>query len=139
MLLRVTNGDAADAASAVVPAPPDVGAGVSGGAAWASRVTFADVDARARRLVDWAREESQYLRTHAVGLFSPADVDGRTAFADEGLYVLLPRLHADAARLRLACGRGPLWSVTKELCDQAADEVQQYYALWQRLRDGSRT
>jgi hypothetical protein len=99
--------------------------------------SFADVQARARRLVEWAQEESEYLRTHDVGLFSPADVEGRTGFADEGLYELLPALQADAARLRAACGRGPLWTATRALCDQAAEAVQTYYLLWQRLRQAN--
>ncbi len=97
-------------------------------------VPFGDVDARARRLVEWAQEESAYLRTHDVGLFSPADVQGRTGFANEGLYELLPALQADLARLRAACGRGPMWRATSALCDQAAEAVQSYYLLWQRLR-----
>lgn len=96
--------------------------------------SFGNVDQRARRLIAWAREESAYLRTHDVGFFSAADVAGRTGFADEGLYELLPALQADMARLRAACGPGPMWRATRALCDQAAEAVQGYYLLWQRLR-----
>jgi hypothetical protein len=126
-------------ASITLPVQPYVGGhgGTAPVVSAAPLVPFSDVDTRARRLVEWSREESEYLRTHDVGLFSPADVEGRTAFADQGLYELLPALQADVARLRAACGRGPLWTATRALCDQAAEAVQTYYLLWQRLRQAS--
>lgn len=97
---------------------------------------FADVDARARRLVEWAADESAYVRRHPVGVFSPADRSGRDAFADEALYELLPRLLRDAWQLRADCGDGPLWARTKALCEQASRDVQAYYLLWTASRDG---
>lgn len=134
--LQVVGGrEAPDPSSAVLPSQPFIGGG--GRSTVVAAAGFADVDSRARRLIGWAHEESEYLRTHDVGLFSPGDVAGRNGYADEGLYELLPALQADAARLRAACGRGPLWSATKALCDQAAQDVQSYYALWQRLRDNA--
>ena len=122
-----------DAASSRLLPPPQVGtaaalAGPSAGP------TFEDVDARALRLVEWAEEEAAYVRTHDLSLFSREDVAGRDAFADEGLYELLPRLHADAAALRLGCGGGPLWERTRGLCEQAAAAVQAYYLLWSRTK-----
>lgn len=97
-------------------------------------VRFADVDARARRLIVWSAEESEYLRSHDVTVFSPSDRAGRDYFADESLYELLPRLRGDAAQLRLECGPGPLSARTKKLIDQAARDVQAYYELWTTLR-----
>lgn len=96
---------------------------------------FDDVHRRARRLVQWAQEESRYLHSHDVALFSDDDVLGRDRFADEGLYELLPQLLADAATLRLHCGRGVLWQEIKVAVEEAADGVQRYYLLWQTMRD----
>lgn len=100
-------------------------------------VTFADVDARARRLVGWAEEEAHYIRTHAVALFNDVDREGRDTFADEGLYQLLPNLNRDAGLLYSSCGAGPMWSRTNALCRQASQAVQSYYQLWQELREAS--
>jgi hypothetical protein len=95
---------------------------------------FVDVDDRARRLLEWAREESRYVRSHDVAVFSDADVMGRTGYANEGLYELLPDLLSDCARLRAACGRGPMWAATRQLCDEAARAVQSYFQVWEQLK-----
>lgn len=125
-----------ESASITLPVPPYVGGNARStpAAEVAPLPSFSSVDERARRLTAWAREESEYLRTHDVGFFSAPDIAGRTGFADEGLYELLPALQADMARLRAACGPGPMWRATRALCDQAAEVVQGYCLLWQRLR-----
>lgn len=146
VVVRHTGTTTLDAASADVPPTPQIGAGgsVSGRRAAQTSVDvpptrsvrFDDVMARACRLLQWADEETQYLRTHDVGLFSPDDVRGRNGFADEGLYKLVPRLLNDAAALRLHCGRGVLWDEVRETTERAACAVQAYYRLWTTLRDG---
>lgn len=137
------NGAAAVETDSIVPAvAPRVGVAPGRGAPRRRPAppTFLDVDSRAHRLLAWAAEESAYVRSHDVLLFSRQDVDGRTRFADEGLYELLPRLNEDAARLRYSCGPGPLTQATLALCERASAAVQDYYLLWQQMREqiGSR-
>lgn len=118
-----------------LPTSPRTGGNARGVPA-AVPASFADVEARARRLLDWAREESAYVRSHDVSLFSPQDVAGRNWYADEALYELLPRLLSDVARLRLACGRGVLWDHTRRLGHESSEAVQAYCLLWQQTREG---
>jgi len=89
---------------------------------------------RAERLIEWAAEESRYLRANDVATFSAADRHGRQGFADEALYELLPAVRTDTARLRVLCGRGPLTDGLAELVKRAGYAVQAYCALWAQLR-----
>jgi len=137
--VRVRKAAPANSSPTAVAPPPNERSGSRGG--WAfpgprAAVSFGEVNLRARRLIEWSAEETAYLQSHVVALFSRADVEGRTYFADEGLYDLLPRLRRDAWMLRAACGIGAMSEETDDLCRRAARAVQEYYRLWVRLRDG---
>lgn len=136
VVLRRGAVDAADPASTEVQPTLKVGSGgkLAGRRRVDPRVRFDDVLERAQRLVQWAGEESRYLRTHDVSLFSSEDVRGRDGFADEGLYDLLPRLLEDAATLRFHCGRGVMWDEIRAATRTASEAVQDYYLLWQTMR-----
>ena len=129
-------GENGGAASVAVPTHPRTGGG--GGSRHVldalALPSFDDLDARAERLIQWADEETRYLAGHEVRLFRAEDVQGRTRYAEEGLYELLPRLNADAARLRAACGRGLLWDRTWALCQEASRDVQAYCSTWEQAR-----
>lgn len=136
MVRESTIADALATSIDVEPAP-DTGSGgaLPRTATGTAPVRFDDVLARSRRLRRWAEDESTYVRNHDVRLFSGGDIVGRNGFADEGLYELLPQLLCDVALLRLYCGRGVLWDQVQAAGEEASRAVQDYYRLWQSLRD----